>query len=267
MALLKKLFGKKDPEVSLREAFLRHEWAEVVRLADDCGPAADDGDLQTMISEARSTLVELNLQEARTRFSQGDFVAGREHAELAKGYGASAEQLQDLGMFDQAQAEVQVRVKADTSHSCTSCGEDRVVDEDPETIEADWELLLAGLPDSIVEAYMAKSDEFRMALSKSYEGQDAAACDLFQSCREDDQDAHYFYEYGSALCRAGRYDEGLEQLFSVVKAMPSHRLAWELLLDLDATGTKVSGISKKLLNLIETPDMKGFAAAALAKLA
>lgn len=270
MALFKKLFGKKDLTVQLQEAFQRREWAEVVRLSDECDVAAESS-LQQMVVEARETLAALNIQEARTRFSQGDSISGYEHLELAKQYGATVEQLQDFDLGNEALTDAPLKPPSKADHSCSSCSGQALPEggdaELVEAFEADWELLLAGFPESVAAAYMAKSDDFRVALFKAYEGENDAACVLFGACGENDHDAHFFYEYGSALCRAGRFKEGLEFLLAVVQRLPEHRLAWELLLDLDGDDTKVPQIEEKLLQLIENPEMKGFAAAALARIA
>lgn len=272
MAFLKKIFGKKDPLTALADAYRQKAWADVVNIAADLEPTALDQspEHQSMLEEARSTLAEMNLREARTRFSQGDSLAGREHLALARQYGASEGALAEAGPAEKKASgdlEKPSRTASETS-GCQDCGEDGdMLQPERAVVTEDLDLLLTGLPEELISAYRAKSEQFLQALQLAYAGMDAEACEAFSRLPESEKDVHFHFEYGAALGRLGRNEEAVQLFCLVLDKDCTHRSALEALFDLNLAGQAIAGLEERLACAEQDSRMVGFAAACRTRLA
>jgi len=266
MAFLKKIFGSKSPLDQARRLFEQGEYVRLLQYVEQ--QRIDDADLAPMVDQARKTLQERNLEEARLRLSQGDRKTAREHLELAARFGADAEELaavdqEFIGEAPDAPSAPQ---------SCTSCGGGEVpVDAEAATenlSEQDaLELLLAGMPEDLADRYRKKSPQFIQALLVSGQGDDAKACALLQQCPEPDRDALYDFELAAALCRCGQPREGVEALERCLSALPSHAQAWELAADLYLRGVEIKDFEERLEGLAARAETAGFANLLLCRVA
>jgi len=274
MALFKKLFGRKDPLTALRDAHRQKAWAEVVSSAEALSTESfeQNPELGSMVDDARRALVEMNIREARTRFSQGDIQAGQEHLDLAQRYGASDEEVAGLAADTNPREVESPKSGSSTAGVGGGCGSCATTTQGNDVGEVDvdtddLDLLLAGLPEDLATAYRAKSTSFLEALQLAYAGQDDEACKCFNMLCATEEDEHLCFEYGAALARLGRLDEASELLFKVLALNPGHRLAWELLVDLCYAGYAIDGLAERLTSLDNQPELKAFAASCLARLA
>ncbi|GAB4180217.1 MAG: hypothetical protein Tsb0017_08060 [Geothermobacteraceae bacterium] len=266
MAFLKKIFGSKSPLEQARRLFEQGEYVRLLQYVEQ--QQIEDADLAPMVDQARKTLQERNLEEARLRLSQGDRKTAREHLELAARFGADAEELAAIDReFPGEQPDT-----TSAPQSCTSCnGSDMPVEvgelhenlNDQDALE----LLLAAMPEDVADRYREKSPVFLQALLASGRGDDAKACALLQECPEQDHDALYDFELAAALCRCGQPREGVKALERCLSALPSHAQAWELAADLYLQGTDIENFEERLESLASCAETAGFANLLLCRVA
>jgi len=93
MSFLARIFpGLASPESKIARAT---EWLEQGEFNEARWILADldHPDAESLLAQALSGLVELNLEEARARYSSGDRPGGEEHLNMAKEFGATSDQL------------------------------------------------------------------------------------------------------------------------------------------------------------------------------
>ncbi|TYP00335.1 tetratricopeptide repeat protein [Geothermobacter ehrlichii] len=271
MSFLRRLIGGKDPAAQARRAFDQGEYARFITLCRENGLEQTDP-FDELLHQAREILCERNLEEARLRRSQGDLAAFEEHLALAKEYGATTAQLDELkSAIDGEEPSATTEAAVAGCAGCGASGDghtaEAIVANDGLAEDEEWELFLAAMPEEMEAAYRGKSDIFRAALLAANRSEDDAACRLFEQCPAEDRDAHYLYEYGAALCRCDNLEAGLDCLERSVDLLPELRHAWELLFELFSRGVAMNDFVQRLERLADNSRMAGFAAQLLARLA
>ena len=253
MAIFKKLFAPSDPLTSLRKAFSRGQWAEVLALGKALDPsliAADVGaELTELLDQAGDRLAELNLQEAEAFQRAGDETRAREHLDLAASLAANPglrERIFARSPRREAPPRPAAPIPAPLLASSCGCGSDcgpqgTAPDnplDTPSPADADLdldtrlELCLGGYPEGAVDRYLALGPPLKAAVVLAHGGETQAALEAFAGVPAADQKEDFHYERGVLLARQGEVEGAVADLERCLDLAPAHPLVGDVLFNL-----------------------------------
>lgn len=277
MALFKKLFAPADPLSSLRKAFSRGQWAEVLTLGKsvDTSACSDElrNELADLLVQAGDRLADLNLTEAEAFFRSGDEERAREHLGLAAELAVSASLCERVDSVRIANEKTYTRavekeVMPPSSCGCESgCGptaytpdeddEAPFVDDDSELdLDSRLELCLGGYPPGTVDRYLALDGELKAAIVAAHSGATPSAREAFSRVEESARNADFYYEFGILLGRCGETEAAIEALRHCLAQAPGHALAGEVLFGF----LTAAGHREQALSVLQNLEAAGFPA-------
>lgn len=269
MALFKKLFASADPVATLRKAYTREQWAEVVALEPRVDVNSDpeiEAEVTQMVSRARDQLARINLAEAEAFIRAGDRVRAREHLGLADDQARDPDlvreiarvrgEVRGLAREEQMPPIVPAAVGGDScAGSCGSqdCGEregteaasSAAVDLD---LETRLELCLGGYPASLAERYSGLEPTLKQAVVLAHGGE-PEALDAFERVPAAERNTDFYYEKGVLLARSGDVAGAVADLQRCLEAEATHPLANDVLFDLYLSARETTAVMALVDNM------------------
>lgn len=191
MGLLARLFGRDaDSRIAKARSMLDARAFADARWEVDGLEGAQADELRTRALEG---LVELNVEEARARFSAGDATGGQEHLDLAREYGATPQQLRDVRRHARTlRAEKEAAdAAAQASEAPAIEGDDPLWQLPPDDPRLRYALLLETWPDDLRVRLVALGADFAQAVLLLEDGQPAQARAMLDAWVEKDPVVRY----------------------------------------------------------------------------
>jgi len=184
-----------------------------------------DGPEATALRErAQDGLVELNLVEARARFSSSDVAGGREHLELARQFGATTEQLRAVRRMARELRETAEReAAAAQADPVEPEGDDPLWSLPPEDPRIRYALKLEGWPDDLRLRLAALGPEFAALVLSIDDGGAAAAHEALASYSE--REPAVYFEQARAAMLLGQVAVMVRDLEAFAEALGHRRVA------------------------------------------
>lgn len=243
MGFLKKIFGGGASIAGLRKAVEQKRFADAKLLAEQLleQPLADAevAEAKQLQVAAGDGLARLNLEEGLGFQRSGDAERAAEHLQLALQQVCSATLRSEIAQLAEEPL-IPIVEAPEPSHaggSCGSCGPQELEplsnDEfDLPDRDSQLELLLTSYPPQIADLYRQKGDPFLQAFLLSNSGQDEEALPIWQQVKPEDQDALYWFEFGSAQARCGAEKKARKSLEKALQIDPRMTAATETLVAL-----------------------------------
>jgi tetratricopeptide (TPR) repeat protein len=193
VSFLGRLFGVYSPQerVERARAFLAKGEANEARLEvlDVQGPEAE-----AVLAQALAEMVRLNVVEARARFSAGDEEGGQEHLEMARQFGATADQLKDVRREARElreEARQAALAKAQEAEVVVPEGDDPLWSLPPGDPRVRFAMLIEAYPAPLRERLGALGRDFAAAVLLLEDGQAGPAWDALSAFVEAEPAARF----------------------------------------------------------------------------
>jgi len=279
MRWLGKIFGGGAANiVALRKAIEQNRFADARLLAEQLTEQgvdeADTEELAELRKLAGDRLARLNMEEAFGFQRSGDDQRAREHLELAGELAISAElraEVAQLLASEEPELLIPQNGHPHGSSDCSGCTPQPTIstgDAEPTflDLETQLELVLTSYSPEVAGLYRSKGTEFLQAFLLSNAGDESSALLLWRQVPAEEQDALYFFEYGSSLARSGDPAEARPNLEKAVQLDPDLLLASEALVPVLVALGKTDAAFQHLNRLLESGQDPAFCHAHLAML-
>jgi hypothetical protein len=173
----------------------------------------EGAEAEGLLREALGGLVELNLKEARARMAQGDRAVGAELLELARGFGATPEQLRDARAqirIDAEAAAKEAREKAQAQEVVESEGDDPLWGLAPDDPRLRYALTLETWPEDLRTRLVALGPDYARAVMRVDDGAGAEVLAALQAFAQKDPAAGF--DLARAASQARRLELASEAL-------------------------------------------------------
>lgn len=193
MGFLGRLFGVYSPEerVQRARAYLASGEPNEARLEV---LEVQHPDAESVLAQALEALVELNLSEARARFTSLDEEGGKEHIEMAREFGASAQQLREVRKEAREirAAERRKELAAEQAAKVVETeGDDPLWSLPPSDPRVRFAMLVEGYPADLRERLAKLGKDFATAVLLLEDGQPAAAWKALSAFVEEEPAARF----------------------------------------------------------------------------
>lgn len=226
MSWFTRLFPGFGPEGRLQRARRALEVADyhTARVELD---GLDHPEAEPLRREVAAGMMRANLEEAAGRFNAGDEEGGREHLELARQLGATADQLAEVRRARRRDREERARARAMQEAAALAVetppeGDDPLWSLPPDDPRVRYAVLLDGWPEDLRERLLRLGPAFAQAVMLIEEGQAGQAWAALRPLAATDPVARY--ERGRAALLAGRPADAAQELRQFGEAVGHRRI-------------------------------------------
>lgn len=221
MGWLARIFGRDpDHQVSVARSLIEKGEYNDARWALEGISHPDAGGLR---AQAEAGLVLLNLDEAKARYSAGDSVGAKEHLELAREFGASAEQLREVRRFGRELREAEKAAKVQqAAQPVQPEGDDPLWGLPPDDPRLRYAMRLEGWPEDLRERLSRLGPQFAQAVMAIEDGQAGLAFDVLLPFAKEEPAARF--ERARAAMALGQLPAAAEDLALFGEALTHQRI-------------------------------------------
>ena len=176
---------------------------------------------EALMTTTRQGLVDSNLEEARARFSSGDRVGAEEHLALARGFGATSEQLRNARRTGR-QAMPKPKVKAKRVEPIAPVGEDPIWSLPPDDPRLRYALMVEGYPEGLRERLLVLGSGFATAALQTDSGNPESAASALSAFVEQDEVVRF--ERARASIAAGKLPAAASDLMQFGDSVGHQRI-------------------------------------------